>query len=90
MDDQLVTEAGIYTTYNKNKQSFPPWESNPQSQQLSTCRPTPYCTATGIGIHALYMTFFRMNTFTIWKPQPCKVFVHFNITTVLRRTTDSS
>jgi len=56
MDDQLVAEATIYTTYNKNnKQSCPQWESNPQSQQMSSCRPTPY-TAHPLGSAFLYYT----------------------------------
>jgi len=60
----------------------------PATEHLQTY--ASHCMSIRIGIPVLHMILFLMITFTTWKPQPYKVIVHFNITTVARRTTNSS
>ena len=60
--DQLVAETSTWLTPNTyNRQtSMRRWDSNPQSQQTSDCRPTPY-TARPLGPAVLYFQCWRIS-----------------------------
>ena len=61
--DRPVVETSVWqhTTLTTDKHPCHRWDSNPQSQQASGCRPTPY-TAWPLGPAGNYITFTKFNT----------------------------